>query len=223
MGGLLKWIVVVGIGLSFLKVCELYTNRAVTQINHESKVPVLARYEKSELVCTAVSRNRFESLAKISPSIAEFIVGLDPDVSKLAYLRWFVLVLVGWIHFCFLSAMSNRFCFSGLSKTQVFFSPLSFLMLYWVFSGLGMLAQKTVAPEIGGIAVWLADFAMGVVFIVLVSISVLSIPVSLGILLVRMVRGMKSSLGSASPAAVRAVIPGPIVRRRMIDGVLFDE
>ena len=64
---------------------------------------------------------------------------------------------------------------------------------------------------------------MTVVFIALVSISVLSIPVSLVILGVRMVKGMKSSLGSASPAVVRAAIPGPIVRRRMIDGVLFDE
>ena len=123
--------------------------------------------------------------------------------------------------FLFLSAMSNRFVFLVV-KTQVFFSPL-FPDALLGLSGLGMLAQKTVAPEIGGIAVWLADFAMGVVFIVLVSISVLSIPVSLGILLVRMVRGMKSSLGSASPAVVRAAIPGPIVRRRMIDGVLFDE
>ena len=72
----------------------LYTNRAVTQINHESKIPVLA--EKSELVCTV-----FESIESLLNFSRKNLSWAGPDVHKLAYLRWFVLVLVGWIHFCF--------------------------------------------------------------------------------------------------------------------------
>ncbi len=100
----------------------------------ESQTSLMQKYEKSG-VRAVLDKDRFEHLAGHLPKLAALLVSMDPAASRNALKRWFALILIGWVHFCFLSRWPDKF-FGAIPRTQVFLCPFG---LFFFFLALKLL------------------------------------------------------------------------------------
>lgn len=183
-----------------------------------------------------VPERYFQRFSRAYPASTEFVLGLDPAISADAYGRWFVLILAGWLHFCFLSRWTRALPF-GLTRKEVFLAPLGAGVLFFILSA-GISLLKSVNQTVG---IWgdrLCDVLTAVCFCGFVAVSLLSIPVSLVLLLIQSVKatfrvGMRLYTGKTPQISEKPKIPpetkripqrlpGPVVKRIEINGVKYD-
>lgn len=94
----------------------------------ESHTAVMQKYEKSGLHA-ALDKDRFEYLAGRLPKVMAFLVSMDPAASRNALKRWFILVLIGWFHFCFISRWPDK-VFGMVPRNQIFMCPIGLTFFF---------------------------------------------------------------------------------------------
>ena len=248
-----RWIMAIGMALFAAQFIGMHGKHTEKQLAREQNLPAMERFERSYL-SSVMPKSMFVRLVDIAPGAAEFAVGLDPKTSKLAYLRWGILILIGWIHFSFLSPVSRRFADRGLSKTQVFMFPMTIIAFTLCFTPMLFLVAPFL-PFVERLFDTVLKFVVMPAILAVCVTGLLSIPVTAGCAIFRLthtffrsarsiiggLRGWQSSTRPApspwwlnqslaapsttvSPAALgTAEIPGPVVRRRQINGVWYDE
>ncbi len=215
MNGWLKVFLVVFVAL-FVSTFVVRYN-AMTE--RESRKPFQERYEKSY----AVKALSYSSASKIHarfPKITEFVIGLDPRASWLAGVRWVLIAFVGWIHFCFISPLSEQVGRYFSSGFELFLLPVKIALwlcpLFLVSSIL-----KYFNPQYGGYLHSSLVWMLGGLAIVVGLTSLCSIPAHI-ILLVRNLIWKSKATAVSGFRKEPSQLPGPVVRRTEIDGVMYD-
>lgn len=184
----------------------------------ESGVPLAVRYDNSQYFQKVVGRDLFLQAAERAPAAAGFAVGLDPTASPYAIFRWSLIAILGWLYFCFISAFPKPILTHGISRLDLFFLPPTLVFLLSLLTALGVLVRNYHA-----VAGKTLIFATGALQIMVIGTTILiglfAIPVSIGLWVSRMVRPGKNE--PKEPG--KAELPGPVVKRKQIDGVWYDE
>ena len=138
-------IILVILGLS------LASRLVVYRVLERPRAPVslIGQFNRSYL-SHIVPQRWFDVLSSKMPAVASFLVGLDPSVDTGAYQRWFILIILGWIYFCFLSRWTRKLPY-GITRKHLFVAPLGIA----VFFSLLKLGLSVLTPFSGFFAVWL--------------------------------------------------------------------
>lgn len=226
---------------------------------NESRVPIMVKYEKARYVKQFIPKEAFIRFSEAMPSTASFVVGMDPKASEFAYFRWGVIVLIGWLHFCFFSPIGKQFGRYGASGKNLFYLPFSLIFFLLIFAVIGNFITHYYR-EIGESVLFLVGIGGIAVTGIIVLLSLVSIPFNMALVCMRVCRAtiyMGAAIGlravqfvekrsagqqaevlsriSAGLSSIvtaknelkgvpgKAELPGPVVKRRMIDGVWYDE
>ncbi len=146
----------------------------------ESGTSLSQRYAKSS-VKSLLPKDRFEFVAGRMPKVASLLLAMDPGASGNALKRWFLLVIIGWMHFCFLSRWP-AVLMGNVPGTQVFWSPFGMIFFF-----LGLKLIQAVMGYFSPLAEkyfgFLLQAGFWFVLLCMISISLLSIPASLALLM----------------------------------------
>lgn len=225
----------------------------------EERIPIMQRYQKSYMQ-RVIRPKWFDQLNHRAPRVVSFVVGLDSEVSRVAWVRWAALILLGWIHFCFFSPWSKNISYI-ISKKHLFILPIGVSIITYL-SKFVQIGLEHFSLTIGKYFSTIVGVGLMVVFVPIILVSLFSIPISFifaGLGFVRsgakMTRGIacygwsygerifgtpKSGLAmrfsnyiasvkqhhnekESAKAQGKAELPGPIVKRRMIDGVWYND
>lgn len=203
--GLVIATLVVSVFLSYL----YYQKRA--QI--ESQTQLSLRYESGDAVKLLITNVIFENLSRAIPRTISFIVGLDPKVSKLAPLRWAFILLLGWLHFCFLSPYQKHFSKFGWSRSDLFFLPFTVILVLSLLSAF-LNNYETLSHTIGLVIIGLGSIT--------ILVALLAIPLTISSWLLGAIRFLSGQTGNLK-ITEKPELPSPIVKRKLIDGVWYDE
>lgn len=186
------------------------------RIRKETVVSIETKYEKASTIKRFAPKTVFVKFSKAMPRTASFIIGLDPNTSDLAIHRWVFLIFIGWFHFCFLTSYPKYLNKYRKSRSDLFCLPVGTILLLSVGSViLGL--EGTIKSIVG--------YAMILIMSLVVSISLLSIPTSIVWLIVAMVRSLSKIVKGSNETQIvtKPELPSPIVHRKMINGVWYDE
>lgn len=225
----------------------------------EELIPIAQRVQKSH-IHRVIRPEWFDQLNHRAPRIASFVIGLDSEVSRVAWVRWAVLILLGWIHFCFFSRWSKNISYI-ISKKHLFILPIGVSVITFLakFVHIGL---EHFSPTIGKYFSTIVGVCLMTVFVPIILVSLFSIPISFMLAGLEFVRSgtkmtqriacygwsygerifgtpksgfamrfsnyiasVKQNHNEKKSARVqgKAELPGPIVKKRMIDGVWYND
>lgn len=181
----------------------------------DTKKPFQERYAKSSVIkvvpysLVARAHVRF-------PVITEFVVGLDPRVSRMAGVRWSVLAMIGWTYFCFILA-PNRLSQQIPAGLSLFLLPVKTVL--WILPLFAVShILKYFNPIYAGYLHSSILWTLGTVGVAVGTAGLLAVPAHLAFMIV----GIKQNGQRNGSRKSLAELPGPVVRRTEIDGVTYD-
>ena len=236
---------------TFIYGCLLYGQYSEIKVR-ENTIPIEQKYQKSYFR-RVLPYKRFQQIHKQAPKTASFILSLDPQYSRVAWVRWTAIIFIGWFHFCFLSRWGKKFP-RGVSKKFIFSLPIVLIVLGALLK-LAQIGLNHYSPPLGKYFVYIVGGFLMALFAVMTIISLFSIPVSLilgGFSMLRLTVchtwifgekvfgtpnfGLPLKFSNYADSILQLqkeiksekiknepVLPGPIVKKRMIDGVWYND
>ena len=179
----------------------------------ESRAPIESRYNQSR-VSRIIPFHYFQKVHSKLPGTASFILGLDPRASRLADVRWMIIVFVGWIYFSFLFPLPAWI--AKLGCVELFILPPQIALVLSIAFPISRFVRYF-DPVIAG-RIDSSAFLMLKGLVVLVGIvSLFSVPGHI----VLMIRREKFNSGKPMFGKEPAPDARPLVRRTEIDGVMY--